>query len=336
MAEMTLPKRISYVFVALMLTLIGALGLTTPLLTVLFSLFAMELLHRRISKNLSVVSYVVLVSLFIYGLVYFSGRAYIALPKIASTTIPVVIDFAHKHGMRLPFEDVESFKAMALDEVKGELGQLGHLAKAAVWQFASVVIGLVVAISMFFNAKFDLAEEHSEVKDNLYTLSGIEIMQRFRTFGASFATVMGAQIVISAINAVLTGIYLISVHLPYTGVIIALTFLLGLLPIVGNILSNTLIVGVSLTVSPNLALASLVFLVVIHKLEYFLNSKIVGDRIKNPIWLTLLGLVLGERLMGIPGMILAPVVLHYIKVEAKKNKVSKQQIVEAPEPASKP
>ena len=34
------------------------------------------------------------------------------------------------------------------------------------------------------------------------------------------------------------------------------------------------------------------------------------------MWLTLLGLIIGERLMGIPGMILAPVVLNFIKVEA--------------------
>ena len=42
----------------------------------------------------------------------------------------------------------------------------------------------------------------------------------------------------------------------------------------------------------------------------------------NPMWLTLLGLVIGEKLMGIPGMILAPVILHYIKVEASKNTYS--------------
>ena len=56
-------------------------------------------------------------------------------------------------------------------------------------------------------------------------------------------------------------------------------------------------------------------------MEYFLNSKIIGDRIKSPMWLTLVGIVLGEKLMGIPGMILAPVVLHYIKLEASRNKV---------------
>ena len=38
------------------------------------------------------------------------------------------------------------------------------------------------------------------------------------------------------------------------------------------------------------------------------------------MWLTLIGLVLGERLMGLPGMILAPVLLHYIKVEASQHR----------------
>ena len=55
---------------------------------------------------------------------------------------------------------------------------------------------------------------------------------------------------------------------------------------------------------------ALVFLVVVPKLEYFLNSKIIGQRIRNPVWLTLIPLVIGERLMGIPGLVLAPVVLN--------------------------
>ena len=83
-----------------------------------------------------------------------------------------------------------------------------------------------------------------------------------------------------------------------------------------------MIVSVGFTISPEMAFFALMFLVVIHKGEYFLNSKIIGDRIKNPMWLTLLGLLIGEKLMGIPGMILAPVVLHYIKVEASRSRLS--------------
>jgi predicted PurR-regulated permease PerM len=98
--------------------------------------------------------------------------------------------------------------------------------------------------------------------------------------------------------------------------VIALTFFCGMLPIIGNLISNSIIVALSFRISPRAAVFSLIFLIVLHKLEYILNSKIIGDRIKNPVWLTLLGLILGERLMGIPGMIIAPVLLNFIKIEA--------------------
>jgi len=64
---------------------------------------------------------------------------------------------------------------------------------------------------------------------------------------------------------------------------------------------------------------------VIHKLEYFLNSKIIGERIRNPVWLTLIALIIGERLMGIPGLILAPVLLNYLRVEMLKVEVGPTQ-----------
>ena len=126
---------------------------------------------------------------------------------------------------------------------------------------------------------------------------------------------MGAQITISLINTALTAIFLMAVHMPHAPLLIAVTFLCGLVPIVGNLLSNTIIVFFALTMSLKLAISALVFLIVIHKLEYLLNSKIIGDRIRNPVWLTLIALILGERLMGIPGLILAPVVLNYLRVE---------------------
>jgi len=103
--------------------------------------------------------------------------------------------------------------------------------------------------------------------------------------------------------------------MPHAPLLIAVTFICGLVPIAGNLASNTVIVFVALTVSLKLAVFGLLFLVVIHKLEYFLNSKIIGDRIRNPVWLTLIALIIGERLMGIPGLILAPVVLNYLRVE---------------------
>ena len=109
--------------------------------------------------------------------------------------------------------------------------------------------------------------------------------------------------------------------LPYAAVVIGVTFLCGLLPIIGNLISNTIILFLSAAMSVKIAVAALVFLVAIHKLEYFLNSKIIGGWTRNPVWLTLIGLIIGEIVMGIPGMILAPVVLNYVRVEMSKIEV---------------
>jgi len=180
----------------------------------------------------------------------------------------------------------------------------------------------VVAASLFLDGRRGADMNEGAPRDNLYTAVATELGIRFKTFYQSFGRVIGAQIIISIINTGLTALFLCINGYPFAVVLIVLTFLCGLLPIIGNLASNTLIVGVGFTVSPRTAIIALVFLVVIHKLEYFLNSKIIGDRIKSPMWLTLIGLVLGEKLMGIPGMILAPVVLHYIRIEASRNKVA--------------
>ncbi len=132
---------------------------------------------------------------------------------------------------------------------------------------------------------------------------------------------MLAQVPISAINTVLTTIYLTGVlpyfgiHLPFTKTLIAITFIAGLLPVVGNLISNTAIFLVSLTHSFMLGAASLAYLVVIHKLEYFLNARIVGTRINAKAWELLIAFLLLESIFGIPGLIMAPLTYAYIKHE---------------------
>ena len=327
---MSQPTRISYVIMAVLLVLIGCFHLGTLVLTALFGFFALQMFSFGRSKFLGLILYVVVGVLIGCGMFYFSKQAYHTLPKIAETTIPAVAEFAERQGIELPFTDLASLKTVAISEMKDDVANAGRYARAAAFKFVQLLIGLVVAASLFLSATWGSENEPGTSRDSLYATMVRELSLRFQTFFRSFAKVIGAQIIVSTINTGLTAIFLTWNHFPFASVIIVLTFLCGLLPIVGNILSNTLIVGVAFTIpviGPKMALIALVFLIVIHKLEYFLNSKIIGDRIKNPMWLTLIGLVLGEKLMGVPGMVLAPVVLHYIKVEASQNKIA------APAPA---
>jgi predicted PurR-regulated permease PerM len=104
-------------------------------------------------------------------------------------------------------------------------------------------------------------------------------------------------------------------YLPFTKTIIVVTFFVGLLPVVGNLFSNTIIVVVSLSVSLAVAIASLVFLIVIHKLEYFLNAHIVGTQIHARAWELLLAMLVMEAAFGIAGVIAAPIYYAYLKDE---------------------
>ncbi len=326
---MSQPTRISFGFMFLLLVLVAAMGLATPLLTVLFSFFVLNVFWLKgRSKNFAVAMLLVTVTAICVGFVLFATKSVVAAPEIAGRLIPRLAEAALRLGFELPFSDLAGLLTMVKGEVAERFGLVGLAGTTLLRQLAFLIIGMVVAISLFHNAAIVIDRENHTVRDNLYSFTADEIANRFELFYKSFHTVMGAQIIISTINTAFTGCFLFIADFPYWQLLIVVTFLCGLLPILGNILSNTIIVSVGLTVDFQHALGALGFLIVIHKFEYFLNSKIIGKRIQNPMWMTLLGLIIGERLMGVPGMILAPVILHYVKSEA-----SRVAVVAKPEPA---
>src|SRR5438128_789346 len=326
---MITPTRLSYGVLALTIILAGILHLGTPLLVVLFSYFALRQLYyltRR--KWLALILFGIVVAGIAAAAVYLTRAAILALPDVADSSIPPASAWAQKRQIELPFTDFESIRQV-VTETHGQeahyLRNVANFARSATTILVFSILGIVAAGSLFLKTGLDPHRGTHRVKNNLYSICCDEVSTRFRDFYRSFATVIGAQITISLINTALTGIFLFAIQMPYAPLLIAVAFLCGLVPIVGNLVSNTVIVFVALTVSLKLAIFALVFLVVIHKLEYFLNSKIIGDRIRNPVWLTLVALIIGERLMGIPGLILAPVVLNYLRVEMLTVEVPKAE-----------
>jgi predicted PurR-regulated permease PerM len=313
---MTTAARISYAFIIAVIVLAGAAQLATPLVTVLFSYFALRKLHFVKRKLFAVMLFLVVVAVVLYGLGYLVRQAVVALPTILNESVPPLITYAQAHGIELPFSDVDSLKAAVVDTLSEQFLFVGNLSRSATRQLVFIIIAIVVAASLFFRSA--MRPPPPVDGPNLFTAVAEEVKIRFRTFYESFERVMGAQLTISAINTILTATFVTVIGLKYIPLVIGLTFLCGLLPIVGNLISNSVIVGIAFTESARAAIAALVFLILLHKLEYFLNSKIIGYRIKNPMWLTLLALVIGERFMGIPGMILAPVVLDYVRAETSR------------------
>lgn len=147
------------------------------------------------------------------------------------------------------------------------------------------------------------------------------LVERAERLAEAFRRIVFAQIRISAVNAVLTGLYLVvalplfGVHLPFAKTMVVITFLTGLIPVVGNFISNTVIIVVSLNHSLGMAVSSFTYLVVIHRLEYFINARIVGDQINARPWELLLALLTMEAAFGASGVLAAPIYYAYLKDE---------------------
>jgi predicted PurR-regulated permease PerM len=205
--------------------------------------------------------------------------------------------------------DMESAASAWLREHAGELRRAGGtFGRTLAYVLGGMIIGALVTLS------------DSRADGTRGPLTQM-VHERARLFAAAFRRVAFAQVRISALNTLFTGLYLIivlplfGVHLPLAKTMIAVTFIAGLMPLLGNLVSNTVIVIVSLSVSLYVAIASLVFLVVIHKLEYLLNAQIIGTMIRARAWELLLAMLFMEALFGVPGLIAAPICYAYLKDE---------------------
>jgi predicted PurR-regulated permease PerM len=191
--------------------------------------------------------------------------------------------------------------------------QAGSLAMAGrawlhglLFSYVGLIVGSLAAVAAAPLRRKPLAEQ---------------LHQRVETFGEAFAQIVAAQFWIAAFNTLLTAIFLLflmplwGAHLPYTPALITLTFLAGLVPIVGNLVCNSVITLVGLSVSPITALACLIFLIVIHKAEYVINAKVVGARTQMSVWELLAVMFVAEAVFGPAGLVAAPLYYAYLKKE---------------------
>ncbi|MBL6750016.1 MAG: AI-2E family transporter [Nevskia sp.] len=208
--------------------------------------------------------------------------------------------------------DADDLRQRLAAWLRGHSGALGGASLLAGRAFAHVLIGMVIG------SLLALGESTAQAPRGIL---GRAVADRAARLSESFRRVVFAQTWIAAINAGFTGIYLLAVlpacgvHLPLTKTMVALTFIAGLIPIVGNLVSNSVIVVVSLSSSFGAAVASLGFLVAVHKFEYFLNARIIGAHVRARAWELLVAMVLMEAAFGLSGVVAAPIFYAYFKDE---------------------
>ncbi len=195
------------------------------------------------------------------------------------------------------------------------LSDLQLVGKDAAHMFVTLLIGMVLGAIIALQAIPD--------PDQRKPLAAA-LFDRLALLVRAFRNIVFAQIKISLLNTFFTAIFLAivlplcGIKLPLTKTLIVLTFLLGLLPVIGNLISNTLITIVGLSLSIWVAMAALGYLILIHKVEYFLNARIVGGQISAKSWELLLAMLIFEAAFGLPGVVAGPIYYAYLKSELKQ------------------
>ncbi|MEO8808837.1 MAG: hypothetical protein ABI386_01145, partial [Rhodanobacter sp.] len=235
-----------------------------------------------------------LLILLILGAVSFF-RSEIGNPELWQQQLMPLVDNA-RHQLpamlvnHLP-DSVEDLRVGTFEFARRHAVTLQLAGKGAARAFVHIIIGLVLGAI--------IALSRARPAHQMGPLSAT-LSRRCAGLAEAFHDIVFAQIKISFINTVFTAIFLLGVlpllgiHVPLAKTLVLITFMVGLLPVIGNLISNTAIAIAGLSVSLGVGIAALVFLVLIHKLEYFLNARIVGTQIRARAWELLLAMLLME------------------------------------------
>jgi predicted PurR-regulated permease PerM len=243
-------------------------------------------------------------------------RSEASSPAVLSDKLNEIINEAR--GKLPPFlvesfpGNVDDLKALAsgwLDEHSKEVQQIG---KDVLHFFIRGLVGMIIG-GLVSLLEVTPKKRHQPL--------AAALIYRISRFASAFRQIVFAQVRISVLNTILTAIFIfgilsaLGIHLPLGKTLIAVTFFAGLLPVVGNLISNTAIFIAGLSVSVYAAVFALIFLVVIHKLEYFFNARIVGSSIQARAWELLVAMLVMEVAFGLGGLVLAPIYYAYVKRE---------------------
>lgn len=234
---------------------------------------------------------------------------------LAATLQQIKLHLPEAIGAHLP-DSVVTLKELLASTLSEHAGAVAGVSKSMLHGLILTIVGWVVGLLASMQNPSNTGQARS-----VFMQTWMDLWARL---GKAFEAVAWAQAKIAALNASLTAVFLLiicpiaGIQLPYAKTMVLVTFLCGLLPVIGNLISNVMVTVIALGVSLPAAVGALSFLVIIHKLEYFIAARIQGNQIGAQAWELLIVLFAFETVFGAAGMVAAPVVYAFIKGELKR------------------
>ncbi len=320
------PYIVGYAFLAVLAAILVLCHLTVLVISFLFLYFISDLMTGDIHRIVPFLPRAVLFSL-LYTMVV------LAIILLSYKVVPMMLKNLPELSNQLRVQVVKDLKNTTgkwdlpayvnVDELKGSIVKastdiLHFLATSLTPLYKGFIQFLfALAINLFFYFESDKVEQaFTRNPNSLMTFLFKFAQTRLKIFYVYFRRVMGGQVIIALINTLISLAVIFGLHLRHPFLMVFVVFFCGLFPVVGNLMSNSV-----LTINAFVAggmwatVICLIMLIAVHKLEYFLNSKIIGAIVHLPMAVSLGALIFCEVLLGIPGLILAMPLMLFVRHE---------------------
>ncbi len=164
---------------------------------------------------------------------------------------------------------------------------------------------IVLILTIYFTASM------RSLKRSVYQLAPASKRERFVDLSEQITASVGyyvmGQVVLGAINGILSAIFLTIIKAPFPAVLAVIAFFFSLIPLVGTLTGSAIIVIACLGLaSPLTALVALIWYLVYMQVEaYFLSPRIMSRAVSVPGAVVVIAALAGGSLLGLLGALIA-------------------------------
>lgn len=231
------------------------------------------------------------------GVISFLTASYLSdnLDELLKIDLGQYKDLLIKFGIKIPITVDSTFITKSLlTYIKNNISIIASLGA----NFLQILIGIILAVSFF-------AHVNAAIPNNNWgkfiDSTKFYLMNIFN----SFKTVMQIQILVAILNTlsltilsfIIAPIFIGHV-MPYWYVLLPLSFILSLVPVLGNVVINIIIFIVAINISLIFTIISIIYFFVTNKLELVIIGKILGHRTNVPFLFIALSMFLGELIFS--------------------------------------
>lgn len=313
----------------LYLTVINNLG--QMVLAILFTVFILNfsetISKKYIGDNLfgkifSFIFSLAMISIISYSLYRSVHFMWMDLNILIDQSEELIINQLKVLGFSESITTISDTYSIVFDYLKSNLNVLTFSAGLIL----KVLLGVILGILFYFS------KIATDENDNAWNLIMGKIRSQAKVMFNSFNDIMIIQVSISIMNTIIISIfalviteYIYGAFLPYWYVVIPLTAIISLIPVVGNIMLNFLLLLSTIQISPIYAAVGIGMFLVMHKLEFLIIGSQMEQKIGVSLVIVLISMILGESLFhSMSGMFLGLIILVTLSRMLKEIKIENE------------